>query len=91
MAALTLEGGNSMSKTGVNILCLVAFFLGVNLKVQAQSSSLTGKMNAARVQPTASLLNNGEVLVTGAEQATGRIPPPSFTIPHTERLATRGA
>lgn len=63
-----------MSKTIVNILCLVALFLGVNLKVQAQSSTLTGNMNAKRVQPIASLLNNGEVLVTGGRTGNGANP-----------------
>ena len=55
-----------MRKMSVNVwLCLVTLFLGVNLKVQAQSWSFTGSMSQSRVYPAAALLPNGQVLVVG--------------------------
>ena len=80
-----------MSKTSVNILCLVALFLGVNLKVQAQSSTLTGNMNAKRVQPTATLLNNGEVLVAGGRTGNGANPSAELYNPSTGTFSYTGA
>lgn len=55
-----------MKKTYVSgwlVVCLVLFAL--SLQVQAQSWSFTGSMEQARNYFTATLLNNGEVLVLG--------------------------
>jgi hypothetical protein len=46
-------------------LCLVALFFGGSLQVQANTWTYTGRMNQARTYFTATVLNNGEVLVVG--------------------------
>jgi hypothetical protein len=40
-------------------------FLGVSLKAQAQTWSITGSMGTQRAFFTATVLNNGEVLIAG--------------------------
>lgn len=65
MSPLTLEG-EFMRKASVSVwLCLVTLFLGVNFNVQAQTWSFTGNMNYYHASHTATLLNNGEVLIAG--------------------------
>jgi hypothetical protein len=55
-----------MKRTNVSlVLGLVMLFLNASLNVQAQSWSLTGSMETARGNLTATLLNNGQVLVAG--------------------------
>ena len=55
-----------MRKTNLSgWLCLITVLVGVNVKVQAQSWSFTGSMGAQRAFHSATLLNNGEVLVAG--------------------------
>ena len=81
-----------MRKISVNIwLLLVALFLGANLKVQAQTWTLTGNMNAQRVQPTATLLNNGEVLVTGGRTGNGANPTAELYNPSTGTFSYTGS
>jgi hypothetical protein len=55
-----------MRKTSVSAwLCFIAVLVGVNLKAHAQSWSFTGSMQQARNYFSATLLNNGQVLVVG--------------------------
>jgi len=55
-----------MKKTTVSAwLCFITLLVGVNPKVQAQSWSFTGSLQQARMYFTATLLNNGQVLVVG--------------------------
>src|ERR1700719_4852001 len=55
-----------MTRVNVNRwLCLIALFLGVSLKAQAQTWSNTGGMGTQRAFFTATFLNNAEVLVAG--------------------------
>jgi len=55
-----------MRKTNVpGWLCLIALFLGVTINGQGQSWSFTGSMQQARNYFSATLLNNGQVLVVG--------------------------
>lgn len=55
-----------MRKTNVSgWLCLITLFVGANLRVQAQSWSVTGSMGAQRAFHSATLLNNSRVLVAG--------------------------
>ena len=46
-------------------VCLVALVLGVSLKAQGQTWTVTGSMGAQRAFHTATTLNSGEVLVAG--------------------------
>jgi hypothetical protein len=65
-SCLHLERGNSMTRVKVSRwMCLIALFLGVSLKAQAQTWSFTGSMGPQRAFFTATVLNNGEVLVAG--------------------------
>lgn len=55
-----------MRKPNVNLcLCLITLFLAGSLGVHAQTWSVTGSMGAQRAFFTATVLNNGQVLVTG--------------------------
>jgi hypothetical protein len=55
-----------MKKTNVSVYVgLVLLFLGTSLNVHAQTRSFTGSMGAQRALHSATLLNNGEVLVAG--------------------------
>lgn len=46
-------------------LCLITLFVGPSLRVQAQNWSFTGSMGAQRAFHSATVLNNGQVLVAG--------------------------
>ena len=46
-------------------LGLTLLFLAAGLQMQAQSWSFTGSMQQTRIYPTATLLQNGEVLIVG--------------------------
>lgn len=46
-------------------VCVIVVFLGVNVEAQAQRWSFTGSMGAQRAFHSATVLNNGEVLVAG--------------------------
>ncbi len=55
-----------MKKTNANVcLGLVLLFLGTSLNLHAQSWSFTGNMGPQRAFFTATVLNNGDVLVAG--------------------------
>jgi hypothetical protein len=55
-----------MTKTNVSgWFCLITLFLGVNLRVRAQTWSFTGSMGAQRAFFSATVLNNGQVLAAG--------------------------
>ena len=54
-----------MKKNASGWLCLITLFLGVNLRVQAQTWSFTGSMGAQRAFFPATVLNNGQVLAAG--------------------------
>lgn len=52
-----------MTKKNINgWVCLVVLFLGVSLKAQGQTWTLTGSMGPQRAFHTATTLNSGEVL-----------------------------
>ena len=52
-------------RTISGLLLLTALLLGVSLPLQAQSWSFAGSLQQARASFTATLLNNGLVLVVG--------------------------
>jgi len=55
-----------MTKKNINgWVCSVVLFLGVSLKAQGQTWTVTGNMGPQRAFHTATTLNNGEVLVAG--------------------------
>lgn len=54
-----------MRKAISGCVSLFVLFLGMSLKVEAQTWSFTGSMGAQRAFHTATVLNNGEVLVAG--------------------------
>ena len=55
-----------MRKTNVRLwVCLLTLFLAAGVKAEAQTWSFTGSMGAQRAFHTATVLNNGEVLVVG--------------------------
>ena len=61
-----------MNKVTVRLsLCFLALFLASSLKVEAQTWSFTGNMNVARTYHTATLLNNGQVLVASGRGVAG--------------------
>ena len=80
--------------TRVNVsrwVCLIALLLGVSLKAQAQTWSITGSMGTPRAFFTATVLSNGEVLVAGGRETGGftafRVP--SCITPQREPSALR--
>lgn len=63
---LSVREGSSMRKRTISgLLLLTALLLGVSLPLQAQSWSFAGSLQQARASFTATLLNNGLVLVVG--------------------------
>jgi hypothetical protein len=60
-----------MRKTNVRVwVCLLILFLAAGVKAEAQTWSFTGSMGAQRAFHTATVLNNGEVLVVGGRNRT---------------------
>ena len=75
------ERTNFVKRTNVaESLCLVALFLAVNLEVHAQTWSTTGSMGAQRAFHSATVLNNGEVLVAGGETGSNTACPARYCI-----------
>ena len=61
-----------MKKTTVTVcLCSTALFLGASREGRAQSWSFTGNMNSYRTYHTATLLQNGQVLVASGRGVAG--------------------
>jgi hypothetical protein len=65
-SALRLDKDDAMRNKNVSgWACLIPVFLGTSLKVQAQTWSFTGSMLYERTYLSATLVNNGGVLVAG--------------------------
>ena len=82
-----------MKTVSVNLLVLAAAFLVVAVAdSQAQTWSLTGNMNATRAGGhTATLLNNGEVLVAGGDASGAVLSSAELFNPSTDTFSPTGS
>jgi len=77
---------------GLFLLALATLSLLLTAPAMAQSGtwSLTGHPNTARTGHTATLLNNGEVLIVGGEGASGPLTTAELYNPSTGTFSTTG-